>query len=139
MNKITILGRFTRDPELSTTTTGIETCRFSLAVDRRPNKQTGEKVADFFPCVAYRASAAFVAKYMHTGDELLVTGRMESYKYTKDGQEKTGWSLVCEEVYATHGSKKSGSNAPASAPAEPVDAQSGMTDVTAAVQEDLPF
>lgn len=138
MNKITILGRLTRDPELSTTTTGIEVCRFSLAVDRRPNKETGEKKADFFPCVAYRASAAFVAKYMKTGDELLVNGRMESYKYEKDGQEKSGWSLVVEDVYATHGSKRTG-NAPAPAPAEPVDEQSGMTDVSAAVQEELPF
>ena len=94
MNNISIMGRLTRDPELTTTQSGVEMCKYSVAVDRQKDK-SGNKKTDFFNCVAFSQGGAFVNKYFHKGDGIIVHGRMESNKSEKDG--KTYWTLVAEK------------------------------------------
>ena len=120
MNQITIHGRLTRDPEMKTGGSGVEFCKFTVAVDRRGAK---EKTADFFDCTAFGKTGAAIAQYMTKGREILVTGRMESSKSEKDGQARTFWALVVE-TFEFCGSKGDG-HAPAGDPV-PVDTPEGL-------------
>lgn len=98
MNNIIIAGRLTRDPELRATQSGVEVCNFSVAVDRR-FKVDGERKADFFDCVAWRKTAAFVAKYFNKGDGITISGHMESREWTdKEGRKRISWELHCDDV-----------------------------------------
>ena len=91
-------GRMVRDPELKVANSGIEVCNFTLAIDRRPNKN-GEKETDFVDCTTFGKSAAFVEKYFKKGDGALVRGRLESRKYTaKDGTNRTAWGITVEGI-----------------------------------------
>lgn len=94
MNQIIIKGRIVHTPELKSTQSGINVCKFSVAVDRR-YKQNGEKSTDFFDCVAWRSSADFVSKYFDKGQEILLSGEMQSRQYeAKDGTNKRVWELI---------------------------------------------
>lgn len=99
MNKIIVTGRLGRDPELKTGANGTEYTNFSLAVDRRKNKDE-EKKTDWFRCVAFGKMAAFIAKYFHKGDGMELCGRMENEPYKLKDTDKTvdGWKLVVELV-----------------------------------------
>ncbi len=117
MNKIIIKGRLTRDPELKTGGSGVEFCKFTVAVDRRPVKDK-EKETDFFDCTAFGKTGAAISKFMSKGREILVEGRMESSKTEKDGQKRTWWGVTVETFDFCGGKSDS---APASVPAaEPV-------------------
>ena len=130
MNKIIIKGRLTRDPELKTSASGIEVCRFSVAVDRRRQKDKDQQT-DFFDCTAFGNTGAAIAKYIKKGREILVEGRMESNRVSKDDTVRTYWGVTVE-TFDFCGSKSDGAG---SAPAE-VDTASGMEKVNT---EDLPF
>jgi len=131
MNKITITGRLTRDVEMKVVGDGIEQGRFSVAVDRRV-KKGAEKKADFFNCVAWRQTGAFVSQYFHKGDGIVVTGRMES---NKGNDDKTYWSLIVEDVEFPVGGRKG--DAPAADPeTAPADQSAGFTAVET---DELPF
>ena len=119
MNSIIIHGRMVRDPELKTGASGVEFCKFTVAVDRRKN----DDPTDFFDCTAFGKTGAAIAQYMTKGREILVTGRMESSKSEKDGQTRTFWALVVE-TFEFCGSKGDG-HAPAGDPV-PVDTPEGM-------------
>jgi len=94
MNNISIMGRLTRDPELTTTQSGVEMCKYTVAVDEQKGKN-GDKKTNFFSCVAFNQGAAFVNKYFKKGDGIIVHGRMESNKSEKDG--RIYWTLVAEK------------------------------------------
>ena len=128
MNKIIIKGRLTRDPELKTSQSGTEYCKFSVAVDRRGGKDK-EKITDFFDCTAFGNTGVAVSKYFTKGKEILVEGRMESNRVAKDDTTRTYWGLSVDTF------EFCGSRSDAAAPA-PVDAASGMPVVET---EELPF
>jgi single-strand DNA-binding protein len=88
MNKVILKGRLTVDPDLKTTTTGIEYCTFSVAIDRYAAKDK-EKITDFIPCKAWRQTAVFINKYFSKGKEILLDGSMQVDKYEKDGENRT--------------------------------------------------
>ena len=134
MNRSTITGRLTRDPELTTLSTGTEKVRFSVAVDRRRQKDK-EKETDFFDCACFGKLASFVDQWFHRGSPITVSGRMESYRTEKDGVKVTYWTLNADEVEFQMGDNSSRENAPA-APAEKTDAQTGFTEVNTG---ELPF
>lgn len=115
MNKIVLKGRLTADPELKTTQTGVETCNFTVAVDRYAGKDK-EKMVNFIPCRAWRATAAFVSKYFAKGKEILVDGTLNVDKYEKDGENRT-YTYVNVESVEFCGSKSDSSTAPTNAPA----------------------
>ena len=136
MNKIIIKGRLTRNPEMKTGASGIEFCKFTVAVDRKVSKdKQKDRQADFFDCTAFGKTGAAISAYMEKGREILVEGRMESSQSEKDGQKRTFWGITVEtfDFCGSKGDRQAEPEAPAAeAPADP----SGFTAVET---EELPF
>lgn len=100
MNSIVIMGRITKDVELKATASGINYCNFSVAVDRPYRKDQGsKKITDFFSVTAWRGQAELISKYFAKGSRILIRGQMQSRSFDdQNGQKKTVWDLVAEEV-----------------------------------------
>ena len=101
MNKVVIIGRFTRDPEIKYTTgeNATATARFSLAVNRRFKNKEGNYDADFINCVAFGKTAEFIEKYFTKGMAIGITGRIQTGSYTnKEGQKVYTTDIVVEET-----------------------------------------
>lgn len=100
MNRIVLVGRLTRDPELRTTTTGKSFVNFSIAVNKRIKPTNpDERDADFFNIKAWDKTADYVSNYLGKGRLVSVEGRMESRKYTdKEGQNREIWEVVADQV-----------------------------------------
>ena len=81
MNKVIIMGRLTRDPELRTTESGVSSCRFSVAANRRFKNQSGEYDADFISCVAWRQTAEFISRYFSKGQMIALEGTLRTGSY----------------------------------------------------------
>ena len=100
LNKIILMGRLTRDPELRRTQSGTAVTSFSLAVDRDFKAQNGEKETDFIDVVAWRATAEFVSKYFTKGRMAVVEGRLQIRDWTdKDGAKRRTAEVVADNVY----------------------------------------
>ena len=101
LNKIFLMGRLTRDPELRRTQTGTPVASFSLAVDRDfKDKATGERSTDFIDVVAWRQTAEFVSRYFTKGRMAVVEGRLQIRDYTdRDGNKRTAAEVVADNVY----------------------------------------
>lgn len=101
MNKVILMGRLTRDPDIRTATgeNTMTIARYTLAVDRRTRKtDTGEPTADFISCVAFGKAAEFAEKYFHQGMRVLITGRIQTGSYTnKDGQKVYTTDVIIDE------------------------------------------
>ena len=101
MNKVILMDRLTRDPDIRVTTAEntMTIARYTLAVDRRTRKtDTGEPTADFISCVAFGKAAEFAEKYFHQGMRALITGRIQTGSYTnKDGQKVYTTDVIVEE------------------------------------------
>ena len=102
MNKVILMGRLTRDPEVrySQGERQMAIARYTLAVDRRgrSNASNGEQTADFIQCIAFDRSAEFAEKYFHQGTKIVVTGRIQTGSYTnKDGQKVYTTDVVVED------------------------------------------
>jgi single-strand DNA-binding protein len=83
MNKVILSGRLTADPELRQTQSGIASCRFTIACDRKfADKNTGERQADFINCIAWRQTAEFVSRYFNKGKMIVVEGSLRTGSYT---------------------------------------------------------
>lgn len=111
MNKVILMGRLTRDPEVRYTQgdNAMAIARYSLAVDRR-FKRDGEPDADFINCVAFGKSGEFAEKYLKKGTKVAVVGRIQTGSYTnKDGQKVYTTDVVVEEQEFAE-SKNSGSS-----------------------------
>lgn len=99
INRVVLVGRLTRDPELRTTTSGKSVCSFSIAVDKRFKRQAEEQTADFFRITAWENQADYVSKYLTKGRLVAVDGRLQSRKYTaNDGTERESIEVVAETV-----------------------------------------
>jgi len=99
MNKVIIMGRLTRDPEIrhSQGSEPISIARYTLAVDRRGGKKE-EQAADFISCVAFKGGAEFAEKYFRQGQRVLVSGRLQTGSYTnKDGQKVYTTDVIVED------------------------------------------
>lgn len=101
LNKIIIMGRFTRDPELRSTQNGTAVASFTLAVDRDgKDKQTGERAVDFIDCVAWRQTAEFVSRYFSKGRMAVVEGRLQLRDWTdKDGNKRRAAEVMVNSIY----------------------------------------
>ena len=130
MNKIIIHGRLTKDPELKQTRNGISYARFSVAVDRKYKDQSGEKQADFFSCVAWRGLAEVIERYFVKGQEIILSGAMESQKYMDDdGVNRVFWGITVDN-FDFCGSKRDN---------EATDSGSPFTELEGDDGGDLPF
>ena len=101
LNKIFIMGRLTRDPELRRTQTGTPVASFTLAVDRDfKDKSTGERSTDFIDVVAWRQTGEFVSRYFTKGRMAVVEGRLQMRDWTdKDGNKRRTAEVVADQVY----------------------------------------
>ena len=143
LNKIIIMGRLTRDPELRRTASSTAVAGFTLAVDRDFKSQNGEKRTDFIDVVAWRNTAEFVAKYFTKGRMAVVEGRLQIRDWKdKDGNNRRSAEVVAENVYFGD-SKRDG--APAGDYAAPMGGYAAPVSTTSSFSEiededgDLPF
>lgn len=98
MNKVVLIGRVTRDPELRYTASNIPSTRFTLAVNRPFENQNGEREADFINVVVWRKQAENVKKYVSKGSLIAVEGRIQTGSYERDGQRVYTTDVVADNV-----------------------------------------
>ena len=147
LNRIILMGRLTRDPELRRTGTGTAVTSFSLAVDRDFKSQSGEKETDFIDIVAWRSTAEFVSRYFTKGRMAVVEGRLQIRDWTdKDGGKRRSAEVVADNVYFGDSKRDGGdssgySAAPAYKNAAPSNFNAGGSDFAEIGEDDgeLPF
>lgn len=99
MNKVILIGNLTRDPELSSTPSGVSVCRFSIAVSRPYVQGDGEKKTDFFNCTAWKGMAENVAKYCRKGNKIALEGSVQIRDYEDNqGKRRTAVDVICSNV-----------------------------------------
>ena len=99
LNRIIIMGRLTKDPELRTTQSGTPVTSYTVAVERDYGG-SGQKQTDFIDCVSWRAAGEFVSKYFHKGSMIVVSGSLQSRKWQdRDGNNRTSWEINTDQVY----------------------------------------
>ena len=98
MNRVELVGRLTKDPELRYTSSNIASVRFTLAVNRPFQGQNGERETDFISCVAWRNQAENIKKYVSKGSLVSVEGRIQTGSYEKDGQRIYTTDVVADNV-----------------------------------------
>ena len=143
MNKVQLVGRLTRDPEIrySQGENATATARFSVAVNRRFKNSDGNYDADFINCVAFGKSAEFVEKYFKKGMAIGLTGRIQTGSYTnKDGQKVYTTDVVVEETefVESKGASNTG-NSNVSRPAPSAANNNDFMSIPDGVDEELPF
>lgn len=106
-NKVILGGRLTADPELKTTPTGKSVCSFTVAVNRRANKD-GEVVADFFNCTAWDSRAEFICKYFRKASCISIVGSLQNRSWTaNDGTKRYATDILVDEVNFVDGKNES--------------------------------
>lgn len=99
MNRVILVGNLTKDPELTTTSSGISVCQFRIAVQRRFSNQNGERETDFFSVVVWRGQAESCAKYLKKGSKAGVIGSLQTRTYdAQDGTKRYVTEVVADEV-----------------------------------------
>jgi single stranded DNA-binding protein (ssb) len=99
LNRVVLVGRLTRDPDLRQTTTGVSVATFTIAVNRTFANQAGEREADFIQCVVWRKSAENVARYVSKGSLVGVDGRIQTRSYdAQDGSKRYVTEVVADSV-----------------------------------------
>lgn len=145
MNKVILMGRLTRDPEVrySQGENALAIARYTLAVDRR-FKRDGEQTADFINCVVFGRSAEFAERYFRQGMRVTISGRIQTGSYTnREGVKVYTTEVVVEEQEfaesksAGEANRQQYQSAPAPAPA--ADAGDGFMNIPDGIDEELPF
>ena len=151
MNKVILMGRLTRDPEVrySAGENALAIARYTLAVDRR-FRRDGEATADFISCVSFGRTAEFAEKYFRQGLKIIVSGRIQTGSYTNNsGQKVYTTDVVVEEQEFAESKATSDANAgsfshaggfqQAPAPTPAADAGDGFMNIPDGIDEELPF
>ncbi len=137
MNKVELMGRLTKDPEVKYTqgSEPMAIARYNLAVDRPGKKEEGKQSADFISCVAFGKRGEFAEKYLHKGMKIAVTGRIQTGSYdNKDGHKVYTTDVVVEEHFFCESKGSETTNNPA--PATDAD---GFMNIPDGIDEELPF
>ncbi|HIV16748.1 MAG TPA: single-stranded DNA-binding protein [Candidatus Alectryocaccobium stercorigallinarum] len=147
MNKVILVGRLTRDPDIrySAGENSTAVARYTLAVDRRFRRDS-DQTADFIGCVAFGRAAEFAEKYLHQGIKIAVTGRIQTGSYTnRDGNKVYTTDVVIEEqefVESKNASDNAGSSYSAAPQrqeaADPI-SDDGFMNIPDGIDEELPF
>ncbi len=136
MNKVILMGRLTRDPNVTYTQNNSTVARYTLAVDRRI-KTEGQATADFISCVSFGKQAEFVEKYLRQGTKVVLEGRLQTGSYTnKDGQKIYTTDVVTDSVEFAE--SKSSSETRESRP-QPAPTNDGFMNIPDGIDEELPF
>ena len=144
MNKVILMGRLTRDPEVrySTGENATAIARFSIAVDRRFRRGGDNAEADFFNCTAFGRQGEFVEKYLKKGTKILLSGRIQNDNYTnRDGQKVQAVQIIAEEIeFAESKNASAGGYARSEAPERAsAPANDGFMNLPESGDEELPF
>ena len=146
MNKVMLMGRLTRDPEVrysQNTENPLAIARYTLAVDRRFNArgEGNQQSADFISIVVFGKGGEFAEKYLHKGTKVVITGRIQTGSYTnKDGQTVYTTEVVAEDQEFAESKSGSGeANANTNAPSGPSGAADGFMNIPDGIDEELPF
>ena len=147
MNKVILMGRLTRDPEVrySQGENATAVARYTLAVDRRFNRNNDEQTADFINCVAFGRSGEFAEKYLHKGTKIAITGRIQTGSYTnKDGVRVYTTDVVVEDqefAESKNASQQAGNDYVPAGRTEsaPMAAGDGFMNIPDGIDEELPF
>ena len=142
MNKVILVGRLAKDPELKQTPQGTAVARFTVAVNRRYSKDS-EQQADFISCVAWRNTADFLCRYFHKGSGIELCGRIQTRSWDgQDGQHHYATEVVADEI-GFNGSKVGSQSKPqnnsGSQPEQTHPDYEGFSDLDDVDPEDLPF
>ena len=109
MNKVILIGRLTKDPEVKSTSSQTALCNFTIAVDRRFKDANGQRQADFISCVAWRTTASFIGSYFHKGSKIGIVGSIQSRSYDdNNGQKRYVTEVVVDEAEFVESSAASG-------------------------------
>ncbi len=121
LNRIIIMGRLTRDPELRHTQSGASVASFSLAVDRDfKSRESGERTTDFIDVVAWRNTAEFASKYLSKGRMTVVEGRLQIREWTdRDGGKRRSAEVVADNIYFADSRRDGDTGGSYSRPAAP--------------------
>ena len=144
MNKVILMGRLTRDPEVrySQGEQATAVARYTLAVDRRGKRDGDQQTADFIGCVAFGRLGEFAEKYLRKGTKIAIVGHIQTGSYTKaDGQKVYTTDVIvdeCEFAESKAASENSGFT-PASRPAPSSAAGDGFMNIPDGIDEELPF
>lgn len=99
MNKVELVGRFTKDPESKLTVNQVQYCQFTIAVDRRFKDSNGNRQADFINCIAWKQTAVFIQKYFKKGNRIGLTGSIQTRNYDdQNGQKHFITEVVVDEA-----------------------------------------
>lgn len=142
MNKVILMGRLTRDPEVhySSGENQVAIARYTLAVDRRFSRNDEESGADFIGCVAFGRSGEFAEKYFRKGIKIAVVGRIQTRSYTnREGQKVYTTEIVVEEQEFAESKNASGGRENAGGGAVPDSAGDGFMNIPDGIDEELPF
>ena len=149
MNKVILMGRLTRDPDVrySAGENSTAVARYTLAVDRRFRRDGDSATADFIGCVAFGRQAEFAEKYLRQGTKIAITGRIQTGSYTnREGQKVYTTDVVVEEqefaeskAAAEQNENRGSSTGNATRPAPASDPGDGFMDIPDAIEEELPF
>ena len=144
LNKVMLMGRLTRDPELRATQSGVSVVTFTLAVDRNFQRQGEERQADFINIVAFGRLGEFAEKYLHKGTKVALSGRIQTGSYTnKDGVKVYTTDIIAEDIEFAESKNSSGGDGGYtgggnSRPA-PASAGDGFMNIPDGIDEELPF
>ncbi len=142
MNKVMLMGRLTRDPEIRYSQGASQTAvgRFSIAVDRR-FKREGQPEADFFNCTTFGRNSEFVEKYLHQGIKIVVIGSIQNDNYTnKNGEKVYSVQVIVDEIeFAESKSASQSYNNGGGAPAPSAASGDGFVNIDSGIEEELPF
>ena len=140
MNKVILIGNLTRDPELTTTTSGISVCRFALAVSRRFTNSEGERETDFINVVVWRNAAENCHKFLRKGSKAAVVGTLQSRSYdAQDGSKRYVTEVVAEEVEFVGARVGDAGDVDVSGQDTNAGNQGGTTKLTPIQDDQLPF
>lgn len=141
MNKVILMGRLTRDPEVRVSTGERQTNigRFSIAVDRR-FKREGQPDADFFNCTCFGKQAEFIEKYLHKGTKVVVVGSVQNDNYTKqDGSQVYSVQIMVDEIEFAESKNSSEGSGAGYQPAHPSAGANDFMNIPDGIVEELPF
>ncbi len=142
MNKVYLIGNLTRDPELSTTTSGVSVCRLSIAVSRRFSNADGERETDFFNITAWRGTAENCAKFLKKGNKIAVSGSIQTRNYERaDGTKGFAVDIIADEVEFLSSKNDGSSESSSSEGGTSIGANSTNSPVAdlQPIDDDLPF
>ena len=140
MNKVELIGRLTKEPEIKLTSNQTQFCNFTIAVDRRFKDANGNKQADFINCVAWKQTAVFIQKYFHRGNKIGVCGCIQTRTYDdQNGVKKYVVEVIAEEVEFIESQNQATTSPESQQPAPQAQNQPVATADDVSLSGELPF